>query len=55
MHQWLVGSGPVVRWTDQYFLRNHLWPLARDTALTHDTWYGYGSRVVPGTAAQVSK
>jgi hypothetical protein len=49
MRHWLSLSGPPVRWTDQYFLRACIWPLARDAALTHDPWFAYGSHVAPGT------
>jgi hypothetical protein len=50
MRQWLTRSGAAGRWTDQHFLRACVWPLARDAALTHDPWFGYGSCVVPATA-----
>jgi hypothetical protein len=49
MRQWLSRNTPATRWTDQYFLRSCIWPLARDASLTHDTWFAYGSFVMPDT------
>ncbi|HET7879940.1 MAG TPA: tetratricopeptide repeat protein [Acetobacteraceae bacterium] len=49
MRNWLAGVDRTSRWSDQHFLRACIWPLARDAALTHDSWFAYGSRVVPGT------
>src|SRR5215213_4647334 len=46
--RFLASGVPRSRWIDQYFLRACLWPLARDAALTHDPWFGYGSHIVPG-------
>jgi hypothetical protein len=49
MRRWLAGNDRTSRWSDQYFLRACIWPMARDAALTHDTWFAYGSCVMPGT------
>lgn len=50
MRRWLQRAGPPGRWTDQHFLRETVWPAARDAALTHDPWFAYGSLVAPGTS-----
>jgi hypothetical protein len=49
IRRWLAGDDRTSRWSDQYFLRACIWPMARDAALTHDSWFAYGRRVVPGT------
>ena len=49
MRHWLSTGTQVSRWTDQYFLRSCIWPLARDASLTHDPIFAYGSLVAPGT------
>ena len=45
--QFLKTSGEAgwKRFADQLFLRECVWPLARQHALTHDTVYGYGTHV----------
>lgn len=50
IRRWLGKAGAVQRWTDQYFLREAIWPLVRSAALTHDPWFGFGAQVVPGIA-----
>jgi len=35
------------KWSDQYFLRETIWPRVRDVALTHDRCFGFGVDVEP--------
>lgn len=40
-----AGDRGAGRYSDQLFLRECIWPLVRDHAVTHDRIYGYGTEV----------
>lgn len=48
--QGLFRQAPAVdyKWADQDFLARHIWPLVKERAWVHDTYYGYhGGRPFP--------
>ena len=49
MHAYMArrGATKAGKWTDQYFLREVIWPRVRDIALTHDRCFDFGVHVEP--------
>jgi hypothetical protein len=47
MHAYVTARAKLSRWSDQYFLRETIWPRVREVALTHDRCFGFGVHVEP--------
>lgn len=41
MQAWLAQQADVTRFADQIFLREQVWPLLRQSVLSHDDWFDF--------------